>query len=635
MLMMLMVVYHVTEAVQLTMQYNVDEEEPVGRMLGDLVWDAGLQAKVPRTSYSLQMINSQHSSLFAIDGHVLKTAQRLDREALCASSVTSQSSSQAACMLQITVAVDPVDYFLKISISVADINDNSPSFLTQSHELQVSEAALPGAMFPMPTANDLDFGANGISTYILHDENEIFTLITNSNQPPSLQLKRALDRETRDRYAVKLVAMDIAGQSDTLNVDVIVLDANDHRPVFTQSTYTVTVPESTPVNDVISIIRASDADGGANGRVTYSVSPTWAQTFSVNNVTGEVRLKTRLDYESRASYELLVLATDGGQSPLVATATVTVVVTDVNDNAPSISITASSLSTSGSGVSAEEGVAPGTRIAYVTASDKDGGVNGGVSCWISSGSKYFTLRAVGEAMYGLVTVSDLDRELNPSHDVIVSCADHGIPPMTADYTLLVLVRDVNDNSPQFSQSRYDVSMPENNDVGQRVLTLTASDPDAGANGSVTYSVDSRARSLFDINSTSGAVYALTSFDREARERIQFSVTATDGGTPPRRTAVNVTLHLTDINDEPPKFTKYLYELSVFENLPAGAEVGRIEATEKDLPPFNSFVFSLANPSTEFRIDAKTGHIFTIRPLDREMLDSYDLTVSCPAVLTLP
>ena len=616
-------------AIQLSMHYNVPEEDAPGRLLGDVVWDAGLADKISRQDYNslvLRLLNSQHSSLFAIDGRMLKVTESLDRETLCVSTGVTSVTSQT-CTLQITIAVEPVDYFLKVNVAVTDVNDNAPRFNVRSFEIVVSEATNLGAQFPLPSATDPDLGSNGVSTYILQEDSDVFGLITSSSPPSSaistsLLLKQPLDREITDKYSMRLLAIDSAGHSDSLFVEVIVADANDHKPKFTQSSYTVTVSENASKNDVITVVQAIDADVKQNGHITYSIAPTHREVFAIGNSTGEIRLRSSLDFEARSTYEIQVIASDGGQPSLSSSATVTVVVTDANDNLPSITVTASA---TGSGVSIEEGTAAGTRIAYVTASDADSGANGAVDCYIRT-NNFFTLRPVGEGMYGLVTTSQLDREVNDRHDVIITCSDQGIPSLTSSQSLSIAVRDVNDNAPVFSHTQYDVVMKENNAVRQHVFTLLATDADDGLNGTVTYLLQSTVKSMFEVNATSGAVYAVTVLDREVRDRIQFVAFAVDGGSPPKRTSINITVRLSDVNDEPPKFSKPTFNFVVIENSLAGTEVGRIEASDLDLPPNNLFVFSVSNQSDEFRIDANSGRLYTLRQLDREITESYSLLV---------
>ena len=89
------------------------------------------------------------------------------------------------------------------------------------------------------------------------------------------------------------------------------------------------------------------------------------------------------------------------------------------------------------------------------------------------------------------------------------------------------------------------------------------------------------------------------------------------------------VNVIDANDEAPRFTESTYFLSVAENLPSGTEVGRVVALDADLPPNDRHTFKLDVTSelkSLFTIDSVTGIIYTQRILDRETMDSYQLTV---------
>jgi hypothetical protein len=122
--------------------------------------------------------------------------------------------------------------------------------------------------------------------------------------------------------------------------------------------------------------------------------------------------------------------------------------------------------------------------------------------------------------------------------------------------------------------------------------------------------------------------------------------------------VRVRVSVLDVDDEPPRFTRNWYRFEVAENMSSGAEVGRVEAFDEDLPPFNSFFYQLETSSMSdaddngemagdsddddnyddnndddddvsgsyFAIDPTTGIIFTRRSLDRESLSHFAIRI---------
>ncbi|CAI8026954.1 Protein dachsous [Geodia barretti] len=115
----------------------------------------------------------------------------------------------------------------------------------------------------------------------------------------------------------------------------------------------------------------------------------------------------------------------------------------------------------------------------------------------------------------VVTLGGYDRETRDRYDVIVLAIDGGDPPLNSSTVVRVTVTDENDNAPQFDQSEYSVSFPENEPPFSSVFLLHASDNDAGPNAELTYSIDSSLpQDHFLINSTSGLLQTAIPLDRE-------------------------------------------------------------------------------------------------------------------------
>ncbi|RMB96922.1 hypothetical protein DUI87_26993 [Hirundo rustica rustica] len=111
---------------------------------------------------------------------------------------------------------------------------------------------------------------------------------------PELVLERALDREKQSSFELVLTAVDGGdpARSGTVQVRINVTDANDNPPVFSKSLYEARVAENLPVGSVVLQVRATDADAGSNGRVSYSfgnVPDTVKALFAVDSESGEVR----------------------------------------------------------------------------------------------------------------------------------------------------------------------------------------------------------------------------------------------------------------------------------------------------------------------------------------------------------
>ncbi len=193
-------------------------------------------------------------------------------------------------------------------------------------------------------------------------------------------------------------------------------------------------------------------------------------------------------------------------------------------------------------------------------------------------------------------------------------------------------RNVN-SAPQFQLPNYQVSVPENEPSGTRVITLKAFDADDGAAGVIEYDMealfDSRSNHLFQINPETGGITTLKPLDREVKDTHVFKVTATDRGTPKRSAVAYLTITVSDTNDHAPVFEQNEYRVSIRENVEVGFEVMTIRATDGDAPSNANMIYKIVNDdevNTCFDIDPRNGLVKTrVRP-DREVKTQYRLFV---------
>ncbi|XP_064018310.1 protocadherin gamma-A12-like [Pogoniulus pusillus] len=543
------VLLSVWEAAWGQLRYSVPEEMPKGSFVGDLAKDLGLQM----TTFSdsgvriLDKGRRQHFSLHEKTGHLV-TAERIDREQLC--------EGEQQCVLRCELVVEGEMEVYGVEVEITDINDNSPRFREVEKEVRVSETTAPGSRFPLARAHDPDAGSNSLISYELSGD-EHFSLVVQAGpsgyRRPELVLAKAVDREETAFYELVLRARDGGepSRTGTARIRVVVLDANDNSPVFSQSEYTVRVPEDVPVGSALVTVTATDPDDGLYGHVKYSfqtASVKASQIFQLNSETGEIKLLQSLDFEESDSYELEVQAEDG--EGLSDTAKIVITVTDVNDNIPEISVH-STLS------EIPEDTHSGTVVALLHVQDRDSGANGQVRCTLDAGVP-FGLEKSFEDYYRVVTSRQLDREEVSEYNVTVRAADGGSPPLWSSAVLALRVLDVNDNAPVFSEASYSARLAENNAAGALVLTVRARDADWGQNARVRYRLgEGRVRdvplsSYVSVQAETGALYALRSFDYEEVREVGLWVVAEDGGSPALSSNVSVRIVIVDENDNAPQ-----------------------------------------------------------------------------------
>ncbi|XP_062835560.1 protocadherin gamma-A6 isoform X32 [Anolis carolinensis] len=530
-------------------RYSIPEEMQKGSFVGNIAKDLGVNGK-QLSDHGLRIVTSkgmtQYFGLNVNNGH-LQISERIDREKIC--------GEAEKCMLKFQVLVENKLKLYSVEVEITDINDNSPQFLSKEWKIEIPETATPTDRFTLPKARDPDLGINSIQNYELTGSNHFSLEIQrgeNGARQAELVLDQPLDREEQPIYNLILTAADGGNpiKSAMIEIYIVILDTNDNGPLFSQSIYEVTVKENIPKWSTVATVRATDLDEGINGEVKYffeDITKRISQMFLLNSTTGEIILVRNLDYEESSWYEFEVQAMDGGG--LRNRSKVLVYVMDINDNPPDLVITFSITYVA-------ENTPTGTTVAILNAQDRDSGVNGQVMCSIPSNLP-FKLKKMQDDFYTLVTEKSLDREEVAVYNITITAVDEGTPALSTSEIMSLKVLDINDNPPIFVKSSYTSYLLENNPRGASVFCLKANDADWEENGRITYYViesqirESLLSSYLSINSETGVVYALNSFDYEEIQEIKFLVKAQDGGSPPLSSNVSVTLFILDENDNAP------------------------------------------------------------------------------------
>ncbi|XP_031645852.1 protocadherin alpha-8-like isoform X4 [Oncorhynchus kisutch] len=611
--------------------YSVSEEVDKGTFVGNLAKDLNLNVQ-ELESRGLRIVSGQSKRYFEanLKTGILYVNERIDREELCPITVKCSLNIQA-------ILNDPMQLH-RIQVHILDTNDNSPIFLEQYHTFNISESSSPGDRYPLPIGNDADTGSNSVHSYKL-SPNEHFSLDVQSGGEQSvsaeLVLQKALDREKQPVIQLTLTAVDGGKppRSGTSQIIVNVIDVNDNTPTFAKPLYKVRVNENVSLGTKILNVEATDLDQGVNSELVYSFSKRGsvysADVFSIDQQSGEITVKSKLDHEQNAAYELRVQATDQGHSPRSGYSKVLVEVIDVNDNVPVVSVT--SLMSP-----IKEDAEIGTVVALVTVTDIDGGKNGLTNCKIV-GSVPFKLKSNYKNDYSLVVDGPLDRESASQYNVTITATDEGTPPLSSTSVITVHVSDVNDNAPRFSEPVINVYVKENSPVGDVIYTMSAFDPDSDENAKMTYSLlDKRVpiSSSVNINSDTGDIISLQSFNYEEIKTFQFKVQATDSGVPPLSSNVTVNVFILDENDNSPGIlAPYSEHGSVnTENVPYSAEAGyfvaKIRAVDAD-SGYNALLsYHISEPkgTNLFRIGTSTGELRTKRRMSDNDLKTHPLVV---------
>ncbi|KAG5209329.1 hypothetical protein JEQ12_016894 [Ovis aries] len=605
-------------------RYSVPEELDKGSFVGNIAKDLGLEPR-ELAERGVRIVSRGRTQLFALNPRSgsLVTADRIDREELCAQS--------ARCLVSFNILVENKMKMYGVEVEITDINDNFPRFRDEEVKVKVNENAAVGTPLVLPFARDADVGVNSLQRYQL-SSNIHFSLDEKSGRDgqryPELVLEQPLDREKVAVHDLLLTALDGGDPilSGTTHIHVMVLDANDNAPLFTQSEYRVSVPENIAVGTRLLTLTATDPDEGINGKLTYSFrneEDKISETFQLDSNLGEISTVHPLDYEESRFYDMEVVAQDGGA--LLASAKVLITVQDVNDNAPEVLLTSLSSTVS-------EDCLPGTIIALFSVHDGDSGENGEIVCSIPRNLPFKLEKSV-DNYYHLLTTRALDREEISDYNITVTATDCGNPPLSTENHIFLKVADINDNPPIFPHTSYYTYIPENNPRGISIFSVNAHDPDSGNNAQVTYALaedkfqGTPLSSYVSINSDTGALYALRSFDYEQVRELQLWVTASDNGDPPLSSNVSLSLFILDQNDNAPEILYPALPVdgsTGVELAPRSAEPGylvtKVVAVDRDSGQNAWLSYRLLKASEPglFTVGLHTGELRTARALlDRD------------------
>ncbi|KAK2498715.1 hypothetical protein MC885_013008, partial [Smutsia gigantea] len=405
-----------------------------------------------------------------------------------------------------------------------------------------------------------------------------------------------LNREVKDHYTliVKAVEKNTNAEART-KVRVQVLDTNDLRPLFSPTSYSVSLLENTAIRTSIARVSATDADIGTNGEFYYSFKDR-TDMFAIHPTSGTVVLTGRLDYAEAKLYEMEILAVDRGMklygsSGVSSMAKLTVHVEQANECAPVI--TAVTLSPS------ELDKDP--TYAVVTVDDCDQGVNGEIA----------SLSIVAEP---------IKRQQAAHFELEVTTSDK-----RASTRVLVKVLSANSNPPEFTQTTYKASFNENVPIGTTVLSVSAVDPDEGENGYVTYSIANLNHVPFVINHFTGAVSTSENLDYELMPRVYtLRIRASDWGLPYRREVeVLATLTLNNLNDNTPLFEKINCEGTIPRDLGVGEQITTVSAIDADELQLVRYQIEAGNELDLFSLNPNSG----VLSLKQSLSDVLDAKVS--------
>ncbi|XP_014867692.1 PREDICTED: protocadherin alpha-9-like, partial [Poecilia mexicana] len=350
--------------------------------------------------------------------------------------------------------------------------------------------------------------------------------------------------------------------------------------------------------------------------------------FEVNVKTGALYVNERIDREQLCGDESKCsLGVEAVINNPLKLYRVEVVVLDVNDNSPSFASRSQTINIT-------ESTAAGAKFLLKRAHDSDVGKNS-VNAYKLSQNEYFSLNThKGQTMFvELVLQKMLDREKQSVIRLTLTAIDGGTPAKSGSMSIIVNVLDVNDNFPVFSQKLYKASVYENVKIGTPIITLNATDLDAGQNGQILYSLieidQGKQTSLFTINEQNGTVTNKNNIDFEENNAFEIQVQASDRANSPLTSNAKLLIEILDVNDNAPEITVTSLINTVKEDASIGTAIALVSVYDKDSGR-NGMVNCEISNNIPFRLEANYKNYYSLivdGQLDRETAAHYNICIS--------
>ncbi|XP_056636781.1 cadherin-99C [Diorhabda sublineata] len=499
-------------------------------------------------------------------------------------------------------------------------NTQPPVFEQSSYDIEVSEGATINSTIATIMAVDPE---GDPVTYSIASGNDLRQFAIGSKSGV-ITVIRQLDREDLNTYQLVIKAEDAGKLFSTVRVNIKVTDINDKNPEFVGDPYRFKVKEGLD-RTTVGFVRATDADEGANAKVTYFIPNDLP--FDIDNETGEITTNRPLDYENQKEYHFVVTAKDGATDPRIATATVSIEVIDVEDELPVFK-------TPQYEANVPENM-PDYYVTKVEATDPDTVKK--ITYVIHQGpTDLFRIEENTGAVY---TTRGLDYEKDNKHVLIIGTLENMSSSNGSTTKVVIHVEDRNDIPPVFTIIPHPITLEDDAPIGTVVSTLVATDSDGTAPGNkVRYELVGRgkAEKYFQIDPDTGVLRVTNDLKKEIDTEYQVDVRAFDLGEPQLSSVITVDVYIQHVATVAPevglRFADSSYSLQVPENATVGYKIKTLTIVNSKIHgggiPLKCQIIS-GNKENKFYTNTTEDRncaIYLNDTLDYETQESYDFEV---------
>ncbi|XP_036391985.1 protocadherin Fat 3a [Megalops cyprinoides] len=523
----------------------------------------------------------------------------------------------------------PLSSEVAVTVIVNDMNDNPPVFNQLLYESYVSELAPKGHFVTCVQASDADSTDFDKLEYSILSGNERMNFVMDSSTG-IITLSNHRKQRMEPVYSLNVSVSDGVFTS-TAQVHIRVLGANLYSPVFSQNVYVAEVRENAAVGSKVVQVKATDADSGLFGKVTYSfVNDLGKDQFSID-ANGQISTLEKLDRENPANKDitLTVMALDGGGR--ASYCTVRVILVDENDNAPRFRAVEYR-------ASVKSDVGKGFLVTQIQAYDPDDGANAKVtySLYSEAHVPVVDILEIDPDNGWMVTKGSFNHLKSSILSFFVKAVDGGIPMKHSLVSVYIHVLSPENPIPSFTQPQYSFTVPEDTPIGAALGSVHLVPGHTAVFSIINGETgENNQDAVFIVEKETGVIKLDKPLDHEVIDAFHFKVSATIKH--PRMDSVSIVdveVKVLDLNDNKPAFESSSYEATVMEGMPIGTRIIQVRALDPDWGANGQVTYSLALPpnveldwtASTFTIDSNTGWISTLRDLDHETSPTYSFTV---------
>lgn len=534
-----------------------------------------------------------------------------------------------------------------IDISIIDKNNHDPQFVQSLYTATISEGVPTGYFVKSVSATDQDFGSNGNITYYIWSGGLDHFTIDQMGQV-TVSSGAALDVDDVRSYNILIHARDQGSppRTGSTTLSVTLTDSNNKDPFFSQQVYIGSIQETVSIGTSVLQVKANDTDStkslqysierlsiiakSTDGTPIASIYPyDYREAFEIEPTSGWIKVKSGLSRDSAAAIDFNVIVKDvNAENNQEQTAKALVIITILGSAdltpyfAPPWSLTNPTYY-----YTLPEELAIGTVTSTLIATDPKGpfSINNFQEVAEPNGGDLGDYFSVNQTSGQVKVNRRLDYE-NLTFKLIKfrvrAFSRDGLRSVDANIT--IQVQDINDNVPQFSQSKYTVTVSEDKVYPYQIASVFARDLDSGSYSEIQYSLSGQGHEKFMILKSGLLLINNGTFlDHETTPEYSLLLTAQDNpqalsSEVRQRSSVPLTIQVTDINDNAPSFSSPEYSFLTVESYDLNTNIGEVRAVDRDSGVNGEIVYTIDSvepvPRTPeedyFGISSESGMLYS-------------------------